>query len=167
MENIESNEILSLILNAIYSESPLVLTLLFLVLILALYSFFLSRRIYKLTAGKNGQSLESHIHNTAERVEVLERAAHHTSKNITEINTRLEGSVRGLAIKRFDPFQQQGGQQSFALALLNEHGSGAVISGIHVRDNVRVYAKEITNFTSKHELSEEEQGAIQQAKMEL
>jgi hypothetical protein len=75
--------------------------------------------------------------------------------------------VSGVSVKRFDPFQNAGGQQSFASALLNEKGDGVVLSGIHSRDGVRVYAKEVKKFASERELSEEETGAIAETKIKL
>ena len=72
-----------------------------------------------------------------------------------------------MALERFDPYQNAGGQQSFSSALINEHGNGIAVSGIHSRDGVRVYAKEIENFVSKIELSEEEARAVKKAKESL
>ena len=70
-------------------------------------------------------------------------------------------------MKHFDPFQNAGGQQSFATALVSEKGDGVVVSGIHSRDGVRVYAKPIERFESKRELSNEEHEAIRDAKKVL
>lgn len=102
-----------------------------------------------------------------ERVQKLEAHAKETTLILKETDERLTRSVQGVSVKRFDPFQNAGGQQSFATALLSEKGDGVVISGIHSRDNVRVYAKEVTNFASERELSEEERGAIDDAKKKL
>jgi hypothetical protein len=90
-----------------------------------------------------------------------------SEKGFENLDQRLSTSVRSVAMKRFDPFAGAGGQQSFATAYLNEKGDGVIISGIHSRDGVRVYAKEISNFKSERELSEEERGAVEEAKKKL
>lgn len=145
-----------------------VLTILFVLLIaITIHSISLSRRIKKLTAGANGASLESTIQGLDKRTSRLEGTERERARVIADIERRLARSMQGVSVERFDPFQQASGQQSFATALLNEHGSGVVISGIHARDGVRVYAKEVHNFTSDRELSEEEERAILKAQEKL
>src|SRR6185369_12752051 len=102
-----------------------------------------------------------------ERASALETHAVKAAAAFDNIDARLATSIRSVAMKRFDPFQNAGGQQSFATALLNEKGDGIVISGIHARDGVRVYSKDVSNFKSERELSEEEAQAIEEAKKKL
>jgi hypothetical protein len=102
-----------------------------------------------------------------DRVAVLEKHAATAEKAFDDIDRRLGTAVRGIAVERFDPYQGAGGQQSFASAFINEKGDGGVISGIHSRDGVRVYAKPISAFISERELSEEESRAIENAQKKL
>ncbi len=44
---------------------------------------------------------------------------------------------------RYNPFEETGGNQSFALALLDANGDGWVLSSLHARSGTRVYAKAI------------------------
>ena len=44
---------------------------------------------------------------------------------------------------RYNPFEETGGNQSFALALLDAEGDGWVLSSLHARSGTRVYAKAI------------------------
>lgn len=65
---------------------------------------------------------------------------------------------------RFNPFSHTGGDQSFALCLLDENNDGIVISSLHSRENTRVYAKKLTNGSSPDQiLSKEEKAVINQA----
>lgn len=65
---------------------------------------------------------------------------------------------------RFNPFTNTGGDQSFALAILNGHDDGFVISSLHSRDQTRTFAKPIKNGKGeKFELSKEEKMAIDKA----
>lgn len=79
------------------------------------------------------------------------------------IRGQLAGAVQKLGLVRFDAFPDVGGEQSFALALLNENADGIVISNIFGRSDARVYAKLVTGGQSKHTLSDEEKNAIRRA----
>ena len=61
------------------------------------------------------------------------------------------------------PFGDTGGDQSFALALLDEHDDGIVLSSIFSRTESRLYAKPVKSGKSKYTLSAEEEKAIIQA----
>ncbi|MBY0539216.1 DUF4446 family protein [Patescibacteria group bacterium] len=142
--------------------------------ILAVFSFilliavvWLAHRIDVLTRGGDGKSIESTLTALSLRVEKLERHASAATEGLKNHEERIQRAVSGVSVKRFDPFQNAGGQQSFASALLNENGDGVVLSGIHSRDGVRVYAKEVKKFASERELSEEETGAIADTKAKL
>ena len=56
------------------------------------------------------------------------------------------------------------GQQSATLALLDEHRSGILLSSIIHRDSTRMYIRQITNGQGEHELSPEENEAIEAAR---
>lgn len=149
------------------SSNPILSGLIVLVSFTLIQDFFLFRRFRKLMRGGDGSSLEGSIRSLITRTELLEAHAKKTEEALNNLDSRLQGSIRGVAVKRFDPFQNSGGQQSFATALLDEAGDGVVLSGIHARDGVRVYSKEVKKFVSERELSEEERGAIDEAKKKL
>ncbi len=86
--------------------------------------------------------------------------------------TRLEGDLEGLmrrgtirnvGIVRFNPFPDTGGDQSFAIALLDAEGTGVVVSSLHARTDTRVFAKAIQGGRSRTPLSAEEEDAIRRA----
>lgn len=153
------------LLNAIRYE-PILSGLAVLVLYAFIRTFFLSRRITRLTRGGDGKSLEGTIKKLSERVEALEAHAKKTESTLNNLDGRVVRAIQGVSVERFDPFGNSG-QQSFATALLNEQGDGVVISGIHSRDGVRVYAKEVKECKSERELSEEEANAISRAQKTL
>ncbi|MDP3727672.1 MAG: DUF4446 family protein [bacterium] len=72
-------------------------------------------------------------------------------------------AVQKVGFMRFNPFEHTGGDQSFALALLDHGDNGIVLSSLYTRDGVRVYAKEVRHGASKHPLSGEEQKVLEQA----
>ena len=79
----------------------------------------------------------------------------------------LEGAQRRafqrVGLVRYNPFEETGGNQSFALALLDAGGDGWVLSSLHARSGTRVYAKAIKGGRSDAGLSAEETTAIAQA----
>ncbi|MDE2078763.1 MAG: DUF4446 family protein [Patescibacteria group bacterium] len=149
------------------TTSPILSGLAILVLFALLQDFVLFRRLRRLVRGGDGRSLEGTIKKLGERVSALETHAVKAEAAFENVDARLSSTVRGVAVKRFDPFQGGGGQQSFATALLDENGNGVVISGIHARDGVRVYAKAVSKFKSERELSDEEQQSIEDARKNL
>jgi hypothetical protein len=79
------------------------------------------------------------------------------------MNVLVTHSVQHVGLVRYNPFQDTGGDQSFALALLDKQGDGVVISSLHSRTMTRFYAKPIKGGVAVVSLSEEEVTAVQQA----
>ncbi len=75
----------------------------------------------------------------------------------------FETAIRWVGLVRFDAFEDVGGMQSFAVALLNDLGDGVVISAINSRNESRTYAKPIKRGKSEFTLSSEESRAISEA----
>ncbi|MGH2379246.1 MAG: DUF4446 family protein [Candidatus Limnocylindria bacterium] len=80
-----------------------------------------------------------------------------------DLEAVLRRAVQRVGVVRFNPFPDAGGDQSFAIALLDAEGTGLVISSLHSRSDTRVFAKAIANGRSRHALSAEEQDAIDRA----
>ena len=95
-----------------------------------------------------------------QRLERAIRALHGTDK---KQQTQIEGSVRNVALLRYDAFEDVGGRLSFSCALLDDQGSGVVLTSINGRQETRVYAKPVAQGTSSHNLSLEEEEAIRRA----
>lgn len=74
------------------------------------------------------------------------------------------GHTQRVSLLRFNPYNDTGGDQSFTICLLDNEGSGVVLTSLHARSGTRVFAKEIKAGKSvKYELSKEEQEVIKQA----
>jgi uncharacterized protein DUF4446 len=76
------------------------------------------------------------------------------------LEQRTRGSLQHIGLVRFNPFDDTGSDQSFAIALLDDRRDGIVISSLHGRANTRVFAKPVENGSSRHALSNEEADAI-------
>ncbi len=76
------------------------------------------------------------------------------------IETRTRRSLQHIGMVRYNPFEDTGSDQSFAIALLDDRRDGVVISSLHGRANTRIFAKPVADGTSSHNLSDEEAEAI-------
>ena len=72
--------------------------------------------------------------------------------------------LQKIGFKRYNPFTDTGGDQSFTTALLDDSGDGIMISSLHSRENTRLYAKKVEDGkVAGQVLSSEEQEVIKQA----
>ena len=85
----------------------------------------------------------------------------------THVSEVLLHTVQGLGIVRFSAYEGVGGDQSFALALLDERGNGAILTCLHSGTDMRVYGKPVQQFRSSYSLSADEQAALGKAKRVL
>ena len=69
-----------------------------------------------------------------------------------------------IGLVRFNPFEDTGSNQSFALALLDADDDGVVISSLHARGGTRIYAKAVAAGRPEATLSEEEAQALDLAR---
>lgn len=85
-------------------------------------------------------------------------------KESEEQSVRVKNAIQKIGLVRFNPFGDTGGDQSFALCLLDGRDSGIVILSLHLREGTRVYVKRIKEGKSRYELSKEEKQAIDEAR---
>jgi hypothetical protein len=80
-------------------------------------------------------------------------------------STILHYTLHKVAMKRFNPFADMGGDTSFAIALLNNENTGLILTHIATRDSGggRSYAKPIQKGKSSQTLSEEELSVLNTA----
>jgi hypothetical protein len=76
---------------------------------------------------------------------------------------RLDRSISHSAVVRYDAYGEMSGRQSSSIALLDDSGSGVVMSSILHREQARLYAKGVRDGHPDVELSPEETEAIQTA----
>ena len=65
---------------------------------------------------------------------------------------------------RFDAYHDLGGRQSTAVALLNSHSDGVVVTTVVSREFARMYVKLVKNGQGDIELAPEENEAVEQAR---
>ena len=137
-------------------------------LILFIYGFWLfntEKRLKRFFAGKKAKDLEETILILQNDIDKLKKAKEATEVALEKVNLKLRKSIRGVETLRFNPFPDQGSNQSFAIGMLNEDGDGVVISSLYSRDRMSVFAKPVKNKKSEYELSAEEKEAINKAEV--
>ena len=123
------------------------------------------KRLRKFFVGKKAKDLEDTILILSDDIAKLKKAKENAEKEIAVINEKLKKSVRGLETVRFNPFPDQGSNQSFAIGLLNEEGDGVVISSLYSRERMSIFAKPIKNGKSEYELTTEEKETLKRAEV--
>ena len=82
-------------------------------------------------------------------------------KDLAETQKHAKSHLQNLILKRFNPFSDTGGDQSFLLGLLDGNKDGVVITSLHSRENTRFYIKSVKGGQGEgHPLSREEQKLI-------
>ena len=119
----------------------------------------------RLLRGKGARSLEDTFINIQRDLDKFEVFKKEVEAYLINIERRLSTSIRGVHNISFSAFQGlESGGKSFATALLNEKGDGVILSSLHARERVSIFAKQIKNYKSEVELSEEEMEALTKAK---
>lgn len=138
-----------------------------LVLVLSISVVHLEFKLRNFTKGQNGVNLEQVILKAHKDIEHLTHSKSQIEEYLKDVERRLRRSIQGVETIRFNPFRGtgDGGNQSFATALLSEDGNGVVLSSLYSRDRMSIFAKPIKKHRSEHELSQEEKEALENAKL--
>ena len=123
------------------------------------------KRLKRFFAGKKAKDLEDTISLLQDDIAKLKIAKDKTETELASVNEKFRKSVRGLETVRFNPFPDQGSNQSFAISMLNEDGDGVVLSSLYSRERMSVFAKPIKDGKSEYELTAEEKESLKRAKV--
>jgi hypothetical protein len=135
--------------------------------LLAVWIFTIEWRLKKFFRGKKAKDLEGVLVSLSEELKKLNVSREEIEKYLETVERRLRKSIQNINTIRFNPFEDAGSNQSFAIAFLNERGDGVVVSSLYSRERVNVYAKPIKNYQSEYTLSNEEKNAIKISKHEV
>lgn len=126
------------------------------------------RNEQKLVLGDSKTDLVEHAAAITRQVDALtvelEDESERLNSRLADAERRLHGTVSRTAVLRYDAFREGSGRQSSTVALLDDSGTGVLISAILQREQARVYAKPVLDGSSSMELSPEELEAMRQAR---
>jgi len=125
-------------------------------IILFVWMMQTEKRLRRFFQGKKGADLEDSFEALDVRLGTLEKTTSKHTQVLENHDSRIKRAVKSIPLSRFNPFPDVGGKQSFAMSLVDEEGSGVIVSSLYARDRVSIFAKSIKNGKSEQELSEEE-----------
>ena len=117
----------------------------------------------KLLADSSGASLEKLLLNHFDTQEDFAQRLEQLNTKVSTLSGKMLTSKRFLGLVRYDAFPDVAGNQSFALALYDDKGDGAILSSIVGRTSCRVYCKPLVGGRSERDLSQEENRAFREA----
>jgi hypothetical protein len=118
----------------------------------------------KFFLGTKAQDLEQVLMTVSKQMSELKETQNKINSHLVEVDERLSKSIRNIEMVRFNPFEESGSKQSFAVAMLNDEGDGVVMSSLYARDRMSIFAKQISKGKSDIELSTEEKEVVDKAK---
>lgn len=150
-------------------ETWVLIALSAIVLILVVINLSLALKVGKLSRGRRraatteGGTSAADIEDILNRLDGSDEQHVLLGEKLKVTDERLAQSIQKVGLVRFDAFPDVGGEQSFALALLDREMNGVVLSSLYSRSESRVYAKEVSGGQSQHALSDEEREALRRA----
>ena len=147
------------------STTILVYVISIIVLIILSWVLIIEIRLKRIFAGIKAKNLEEMLVEAGKKLNQLEENQKRIEQHLTIIDGRLDKSIRNIETLRFNPFVEAGGNQSFAIALLNDKGNGVILSSLYARDRMSVFAKPVVAGKSSFELTEEEKTVLNKAKI--
>jgi len=123
----------------------------------------LNRLYRRLTQGTSGGNVEEILHQYMGTVESVSAASKTLKDRLDVLAKQQLLCLQRVGVVRFDAFEEVGGEQSFAVVVLDSERNGFALSSVYSRSDVRVYAKHISNGQPSHPLTKEEERALSQA----
>ena len=151
---------------------PAILLLIMLIAVIALAAVALSlsrkqdalkRRYERFMQGRDAMSLEEQMQSLAGDVSRLKKESKAYANDIDLLFAKHEDAVQNVGLVKYDAFAEMGGRMSFALALLDERGSGVILNSVHSSTGCYSYAKRVTGGRCEINLSPEETEALNNA----
>lgn len=143
----------------------LVLAVILLVLVLLQNSRIkeLDRRIFDLSAGTDGESLEDTLVKVFDAYDGINKQLDQNTGDIRDIYRRLHSQIQKVGVVKYDAFRQMGGNLSSVIVLLDQDNNGVLLNTVQNTDGCYSYVKEIRRGKSDIAYTEEEQKAVDQA----
>ena len=140
-------------------------------LLLALVLFAKLRKLRGAQTAVLGTSGERDLVTHAEGLEIafvelrelVESTFAKVQQRLESDEARIARGISRTAVIRYDAYGEMSGRQSSSMALLDEQGTGVVLSSILHRDQARLYVKGVHDGTPELELSPEEDEAVRTA----
>lgn len=140
------------------------LLMLILIMILFIKNSNLKKTYRSFMAGEDGKSLEKVIIERFKEIDELNSHIKIVDDRLNRIDGILLHTYEKMALRKYDAFQEMGGELSFVLVMLTASNDGYIVNVMHsTREGCYIYAKNVVNGKCDIELSEEESLALEEA----
>lgn len=149
----------------IITASAVIISLLCLIMVFSLSSRMkkFKKAYVSLQTFLSGNDMEKLLQSNLREVKkIVQHMLKHESR-LDLIEDKLRNGIDRAEIIRFNSFDNMGADLSFAVALLNQEGTGVILTGIHSIEECRVYAKAVDKGETSAKLNAEEKQAIEKA----
>jgi len=134
-----------------------------LLIALSVQNIILKRKYKKLFQNSKGDSLEGVLVEQIQKAEKMEKDLKKAFNDIAKIEEKAKGMLQKAKIQRYSAFNETGSDQSFTISLLDGNNNGLIMTGLHMRDEAKVYAKPVEKGVSRYKLSDEEEAILKEA----
>ena len=159
--------ITKLVLNNIVGVVAVLSVLALLLLLLTINLFmkvnYMKKRYRKMTTGADGSNLERMLIGHINEMKAVAEENERLKQENERIDALLQLAITRVSVVRFRAFDDMGSDLSYAVALLDSHNNGVILTSIFGREDSRSYVKPVENGTSTYALMEEEQQALDEA----
>ena len=138
--------------------------IMYLLIINLLYNLnYMKKRYKKMMTGVDGANLERMMIGCIDSTKAVADENAKLWEENKAIRELLGKALTRVAVVRFRAFEDMGSDVSYAVAMLDSHNNGVVMSSIFAREDSRSYVKPISEGRSQYALTEEEADALHQA----
>jgi len=124
----------------------------------------LEKKYQEIFRGTKGADLETMLLNNWESLSHVLTETRELKEKVEVLEYLKDRNIRRVGLVRYDAFKNTTGNMSYSLALLNDSGTGVVITGIFAQEHGRTYVKPVRNWAEAEiPLTEEEERAIKLA----
>lgn len=128
------------------------------------YGILSYKRISKITGGNKPDGVADILMRIQEELHILNEEMREHGQMLHNHDMRIKRSIKSNPLIRFNPFKDQGGNMSFAIAITDENQDGIVLSSLYARERMSMFAKTVKNGKPEQELSDEEARALEMAR---
>lgn len=123
----------------------------------------LKKKIKAYESGSLNDTLENKLTELQQELEKVKTELNEEKRKLLRVMAKEKKALKKVKLMKYNAFETQGGNVSYALALLNEENSGVVINSIHSTDFSFSYAKEVVKGRVNQVLSKEEEQILERA----
>jgi len=160
------NSFLSENLLSIVVVLSIISVILFVISVIALIQVTKLKKRYELFTGGGRRAeynLEKQFEEYHKSAKIMEERYTKLAEMIRDLDKNMEKCVQKVGVVRYNPFDEVGGNLSYAVALLDSNNNGVILNGIHSRTGSFTYAKPVEFGVSEYTLSAEEKKALEDA----